>query len=118
VKEYKPMMRVMVAVIAVVIGAPGGAVTPAQEPPKEVKLTGTLVCGKCKLKETARCSNVLQVKEGDKLVNYILDDKGNKEPYHEDICGDGVLEGVTVTGTITEKDEKKWIKPGKVETKK
>ena len=31
---------------------------------KEVTLTGTLVCGKCKLKEAKKCTNVLQVKEG------------------------------------------------------
>jgi hypothetical protein len=90
----------------------------AAEPPKEVKLTGTLVCGKCSLKMTPKCSNVLQVKEGDKTVNYFLDDKGNGEAYHEGVCGGDKIEGVTVVGTVTEKDSKKWVKPTKVETKK
>lgn len=94
-----------------------GAVSTAEEK-KEVKLTGTLVCGKCSLKITPKCSNVLQVKEGDKLVNYILDDKGNGEEYHEGVCGDGKIEGVTVTGTVSEKDGKKFIKPTKVDLKK
>ncbi|MCE9561325.1 MAG: hypothetical protein K8U57_04665 [Planctomycetes bacterium] len=89
----------------------------ADEPAKEVKLTGTLVCGKCNLKATAKCSNVLQVKDGDKLVNYFLDDKGNGEPYHEGVCGGDKVEGVTVTGVVTEKDGKKSIKPSKVTTK-
>lgn len=88
------------------------------EPAKEVKLTGTLVCGKCALKATPKCSNVLQVKEGDKVVNYFLDDKGNGEPYHEGVCGGDKVEGVTVAGTVTEKDGKKYVKPTKVETKK
>lgn len=88
------------------------------DPAKEVKLTGTLVCGKCSLKATAKCSNVLQVKDGDKLVNYFLEDKGNGEPYHEGVCGGDKVEGVTVTGTVAEKDGKKSIKPTKVETKK
>ncbi|MBA4190967.1 MAG: hypothetical protein C0467_23525 [Planctomycetaceae bacterium] len=88
------------------------------DPAKEVKLTGTLVCGKCSLKATAKCSNVLQVKDGDKVVNYFLEDKGNGEPYHEGVCGGDKVEGVTVTGTVTEKDGKKSIKPTKVETKK
>ena len=85
---------------------------------KEVKVTGTLVCGKCQLKETAKCSNVLQVKEKDKVVNYYLDDKGNGETYHEGVCGGDKVENVTVTGTATEKDGKKRIKPTKVELTK
>ena len=80
--------------------------------------SGTLVCGKCALKTTPKCINVLQVKEGDKTVNYFLDDKGNGESYHEGVCGGDKVEGVTVTGTVTEKDGKKYIKPSKVETKK
>jgi hypothetical protein len=88
------------------------------EDKKEVKLTGTLVCGKCTLKMTPKCSNVLQVKEGEKTVNYFLDDKGNGETYHEGVCGGEKVEGVTVTGTVSEKDGQKHIKPTKVETKK
>ena len=92
--------------------------TASADDKKEVKLTGALVCGKCSLKATPKCSNVLQVKEGDKVVNYFLDDKGNAESYHEGVCGGEKVEGVTVTGTVTEKDGKKYIKPTKVETKK
>jgi len=85
---------------------------------KEVKLTGTMMCGKCSLKATPKCSNALQVKEGDKVVNYFIDDKGNAETYHEEVCGDGKVEGVTVTGTVSEKDGKKWIKATKVDLPK
>ena len=52
------------------------------------------------------------------MVNYSLDDKGNGESYHEAICGDGEKPGVTVTGTVSEKDGKKWVKATKVEEKK
>ena len=108
------------------VTVPTGATAPAggafaddkPEPTKEVKLTGTLVCGKCGLKQTPKCSNVLQVKEGDKVVSYFLDDKGNGESYHEGVCGGDKVEGVTVTGTVTEKDGKKTVKATKVETKK
>ena len=85
---------------------------------KEVKLEGTLVCGSCALKESKKCTNVLQVKEKDKTINYWLTDKGNDEVYHEKICGGGKLEGVTVTGVVTEKDGKKLVKASKVELKK
>jgi hypothetical protein len=111
------MIRVTLA-IAVAFGVVGFGASRAEDNKKDVTLTGTLVCGKCTLKETTKCSNVLQVKEGDKTVNYYLDDQGNKETYHEGVCGGDKLEGVKVTGTVTEKDGKKHIKPTKVETKK
>src|SRR5262245_4812329 len=101
------MVREML--MAVVVVWSFGAASVAEDK-KEVKLTGTLVCGKCGLKATPKCSNALQVKEGDKTVNYFLDDKGNKEPYHEDVCGDGKVEGIVVTGTVSEKDGKNWVK--------
>jgi hypothetical protein len=83
---------------------------------KEVTLKGTLVCGKCTLKETEKCTNVLQVKEGDKTVNYYIEDEGNKAAYHKGICPAGKTADATVTGTVTEKDGKKMVK-GKVEVK-
>src|SRR5262245_21541860 len=64
----------------------GSAVADEKPAPKEVKLTGTLVCGACKLNESKKCTNVLQVKEKDKTINYWLTDKGNDEPYHEKVC--------------------------------
>jgi hypothetical protein len=83
----------------------------------EKTLTGTLVCGKCTLKETDACSNVLQVKEGDKTVNYYIKDKGKDESYHKGVCPGGAKKDATVTGTIEEKDGKKWITASKVEVK-
>jgi hypothetical protein len=85
---------------------------------KETKVTGTLVCGKCKLNETKACSNVLVVQEKGKEVKYFLTDKGNDESYHEDVCGGGEKKGVTVTGVVTEKDGKKTIKASKVDLPK
>mgnify|MGYP001806746888 CR=1 FL=1 len=87
---------------------------------KEAKLEGTLVCAKCGLKDASvkKCTNAIQVKEGDKTVTYYLDDKGNGEDYHEGLCGGGKKEGAKVTGTVAEKDGKKWVKATKVEEKK
>src|SRR5439155_8433999 len=112
------MIRSMFAMAVVAAGLWAFASVASAEDKKEVKLTGTLVCGKCSLKETPKCSNVLQVKEGDKTVNYFLDDQGAKEAYHEGVCGGDKVEGVTVIGTVSEKDGKKYVKPTKVETKK
>ena len=113
----KQLILAAAAIAVVTAGVWTYGVAQAEEK-KEVKLVGTLKCGKCGLKLTPKCSNALQVKEGEKVVTYILDDKGNREDYHEGVCGDGKIEGVTVVGTITEKDGKKWIKPTKVELKK
>ena len=55
----------------------------AEDKKAETKtLEGKIVCSKCKLKETADCGNVLQVKEGDKVVNYYLTDSGKGADYH------------------------------------
>ena len=80
---------------------------------KEVTLKGSLLCAKCALGETTECTTAIQVKEGDKLITYYLDDKGAGETHHEPICGGGRKEG-TVVGTVQEKEGKKYIKPSKV----
>jgi uncharacterized Zn-binding protein involved in type VI secretion len=84
---------------------------------KEVKLEGTMVCGKCKMKETDACSNVVQVKEGEKTVSYYLKDEGAKAAYHGDCCKKDAKVKVT-GGTVTEKDGKKWLEGAKVEVVK
>ena len=89
---------------------------PARAADKEVTLKGTILCAHCALKDkdVKGCTTAIQVKEGDKTVVYLFDDKGKKEDYHEAVCGGDKKEG-TVTGVVTEKDGKKWIKPSKVE---
>ncbi|HEX4611589.1 MAG TPA: DUF6370 family protein [Urbifossiella sp.] len=102
------------AAVVVVLGGP----TAAQPPAAETKLTGDLVCGRCSLKQTPKCSNALQVKDGAKTVTYFLTDKGNGEPYHEGVCGGEKVENVTVTGKVAEKAGQKWVTPTKVELPK
>lgn len=97
---------ILLAVLAVSAGAAAN---------KEVTLKGKIMCAKCelKLKGVPKCQTVIQVKEGDKEVTYFFLDRGNKETWHEEVCGGGKKDG-TVTGTVSEKDGKKWIKPSKV----
>ena len=82
---------------------------------KEVTLKGTILCAKCALKEKGikKCTTAIQVEEAGKTVTYYLLDKGNKEDYHEAVCGGDKKEG-TVTGVVSEKDGKKYITPKKV----
>jgi hypothetical protein len=86
----------------------------AQAADKEVTLKGTIMCAKCELKQAKKCMTVIQVKEDGKDVTYWFLDKGNKEAYHEPVCGSGRKAG-TVIGVVTEKDGKKWVTPKKVE---
>jgi hypothetical protein len=86
----------------------------AEDKGKNVTLKGTILCAKCTLGQEAECTTAIQVKEGDKLVTYLLDDKGAGEEYHEPICGGSRKEG-TVTGTVQERNGKNYIKPTKVE---
>ena len=105
----KSAWSVVVALMVICLFVAG---TPAQE--KEATLKGTILCAKCALKEAKTCTTAIVVKDGDKKVTYYLKDKGMKEAYHEEVCGGDRKEG-TVTGTVTEKEGKKWITPKKVE---
>lgn len=114
------MIRSVLVLAALALGVVMSPAVRAEDKAKEkeVKVTGSLMCAKCKLKMEGvkTCVNALQVKEKDKTVTYLLDDKGVDEDYHE--CGGGEKKDVTVSGKLTEKDEKKTIKPTKVELKK
>ena len=81
---------------------------------KEVTLKGEIMCAKCELKEAKKCQTLIRVKEDGKEVTYYFLDRGNKEEHHEAVCGGGKKAG-TVTGTVTEKDGKKWVTPKKVD---
>jgi invasion protein IalB len=117
------MVRALTVALAVVAGAVMVSAQ-AQEPApktekKETTLKGTLVCAACALNETKTCVNALQVKgDGKAVVTYYLTDKGNREAFHHEVCGGGKIEGVTVTGTVGEKDGKKTIAPTAVSVPK
>jgi hypothetical protein len=111
-KALSGLLAVVVACALVVV------LQAADEKGQKVTKEGKLVCGKCTLGETKQCCNVLQVKEGDKTVNYYLKDKGKGEKYHKNVCPPNSSVTAEVTGTVTEKDGKKYIRPSNVEIKK
>ena len=81
---------------------------------KEVTLKGEITCAKCGLHQSDKCGTAIVVKEGDKDVTYFLLDKGMQEPYYEGLCGGDKKQG-TVSGVVTTKEGKKYVKPSKVE---
>jgi hypothetical protein len=83
---------------------------------KKVTLEGTITCAKCDLKVEGQkaCHTVIKVKEDDKDVVYYFD-KDSSKKYHEPICKEA-KEG-KVTGTVSEKDGKKYVKVSKLDWK-
>jgi hypothetical protein len=78
---------------------------------KEVTLKGTITCAKCDLKIEKDCATVVQVKDGDKTVTYYFAEAKGKD--HKAVCTEA--KKGTVTGTVSEKGDKKIITPSKVE---
>jgi hypothetical protein len=86
----------------------------ADEKKKEVTLEGKITCAKCDLGVEKKCATVIVAKEDGKDVTYYFDAKGDKA-NHKEIC-QSAKDG-KVTGTVSEKDGKKWITVSKVEFK-
>jgi hypothetical protein len=79
---------------------------------KEVTLKGTITCAKCDLKQADKCATVIKVQEGGTDVVYWFDPASHAK-NHKSVCMDP--KAGTVTGTVSEKDGKKWIKVTKLD---
>lgn len=82
----------------------------------EVTLTGSVVCAKCTLKkaDAKECQNVLVVKDGDKADEYYIAKNTVSTKFGHVCKGE---KPATVTGTVAEKDGKKWLTATKMEEK-
>lgn len=79
----------------------------------KVTLTGAAMCAKCYLHESDKCQTVLEVNKPDgKVEKYYF----TSVMDHPKFCH-GKTEGVTVTGTVSEKDGKNYITPETVTIK-
>jgi len=87
----------------------------ADEAGKKVTIEGDAVCGKCALKETPTCQNVVTVTKEGKKTKYYLEKNEFFKDAHQGlgICtakeNDPVK--VKVTGTVSEKDGKHILTP-------
>ncbi len=88
--------------------APEGAAAAAPAA-AEVSLSGEMMCGKCSLKETEGCQNVLKVSEGGKDTNYYLVHNALSKSNHGKVCK-GTAKA-TVKGTVAEDGGKKSLTP-------
>ena len=112
-------MKRRIAVMASVAGlALLALATPtfAADDSKEVTVTGEGKCGKCSLKETEKCQNVIEAKEGGKTVKYYLTQNETSKEFHDNICKEA--KKVTATGTVKEVNGKKELTASKIELAK
>jgi hypothetical protein len=83
----------------------------------EMTLTGKVMCAKCTLKkaDATKCQDVLVVTDtAGKTTEYYVE-KNPVAAKFGHVCKSE--KAATVTGTVTEKDGKKWISPSKMEEK-
>jgi hypothetical protein len=73
----------------------------------EETLKGKGVCAKCELSETEKCQAAIQVTKDGKTETYYVAGQQGKD-LHAQVCK-GPKDGVTVTGSVSEKDGKKWV---------
>ncbi len=84
----------------------------------DVTVTGKVACAKCTLKkaDAKDCQDVLVV-AGEKgaTTEYYVVKNAVSEKFGHQCNGE---KGATVTGSVSEKDGKKWITPSKMEAAK
>jgi hypothetical protein len=103
--------------LALIAGLTFVGATAFADDAKTTTITGNMVCGKCKLHETAKCQNVIQVENDGKTVNYYLTKNETSDAMHEEVCH-GDTKKVTATGTVVEKDGKEMLTATKLEAAK
>jgi hypothetical protein len=88
--------------------APASATEPTKEVTKEVTVKGEMTCAKCGLHESAKCQNVLRVKEaGGKETKYYLAKNPVSDEHHQKVCSGSAP--ATVTGKGSDEKGKKII---------
>lgn len=87
--------------------------TPAFAEEKTRTITGEGKCGKCSLKETEKCQNVIQVEKKGKKTTFYLTQNDLSKKFHEYLCKE--TRKVTATGTVKTVDGKKEFTVTKIE---
>jgi hypothetical protein len=104
-------MRI-VALFGMALVMAGGLVLPAAA--ADETYTGTVVCAKCTLKkaDAKQCQDVLVVKTGSTTAEYYISKNAVAEKFGHICTGE---QPASVTGSVMEKDGKKWITASKME---
>lgn len=85
----------------------------AEDKDKEITITGDAKCGKCALKETDKCQNVIQVEKDGKKTTYYFVENDVSKAFHKNVCQE--TKKATATGTCKKKDDKLQFTAAKIE---
>ncbi len=109
------MTRPRILVLVVAALAVAGAAALAAAADTSVTLDGTMVCAKCALKkaDAKECQNVLLVPDKDGADQEYYLAKSESADKYGHVCTN--KKKVKVTGTVSEKDGRKWITPSAIE---
>lgn len=88
----------------------------AEDKDKEITITGDAQCGKCALKETAKCQNVIQVEKDGKKSTYYFVKNDVSDKFHNNVCSE--TKKATATGTCKKVDGKLQFTAVKIELAK
>jgi len=88
----------------------------ADDKGKELTITGDAKCGKCALKETAKCQNVIEVEKDGKKTTYYLAENDASKKFHKEVCSE--TKKTTATGTCKKVDGKLEFTATKIELAK
>src|SRR5437762_5542066 len=106
-KKQIALFTGIAGLLLLALATPAFAAEEGKEKGKEVTITGDGKCGKCSLKETEKCQNVIEAKEDGKTVKYYLTQNKVSKDFHENLCKE--TKKVTATGTVKEEDGKKIL---------
>lgn len=88
----------------------------AEDKDKEITITGDAKCGKCALKETDKCQNVIQVEKDGKKSTYYFVKNDVSDKFHRNVCSE--TKKATATGTCKKVEGKLQFTATKVELAK
>ena len=99
--------------LMVAMALPSFAADNDEKEAKERTITGEGKCGKCALKETEKCQNVIQVERNGKTRTYYVVDNEVSKAFHKNICSD--TKKVTATGKVKKDGDKFMLTATKME---
>lgn len=88
----------------------------AEDKDKEITITGDAKCGKCALKETDKCQNVIQVEKDGKKSTYYFVKNDVSDKFHKNVCSE--TKKARATGTCKKVDGKLQFTAAKIELAK
>src|SRR5882762_2619727 len=110
-KKSTFLKSIVAGLLLLAIAAPPMTMAAADDKTETIKGEGK--CGKCALKETEKCQNVIQVEKDGKKTTYYLAQNEKSKAFHENLCKES--KKVTATGTVKAVDGKKVLTVTKIE---